>query len=58
MNLSVLITGSISIVLIVFILFMMYRNRFNNSSIKQMKVGTNRLSSWLTNGAYVGYFTT
>ncbi len=58
MDLFVLLTGSFGIVLIVFILYMMYRYRFNNSFKKEMKVGTNRFSSWLTNGAYVGYFTT
>ena len=53
-----MISGSVGIVLILFILYMMYRNRFNVATQKKVKSGRARLSGWMTNGAYVGYYTT
>lgn len=58
MDISVLLTGSLGILIIVFILYMMYRYRFNNRTPKKIKVASNKVTSWLTNGAYVGYYTT
>ena len=53
-----MISGSVGIVLILFILYMMYRHRFNIASQKEVKSGRQRLSGWMTNGAYMGYYTT
>ncbi len=53
-----ILSGSVGIILIIFILYMMYRHRFNRISQKEVKAARQRLSGWMGNGAYVGYYTT
>ncbi len=58
MGLLGIIMSSVGIVIIIVILYMMYRHRLTNVSFPVISMPHNRLKSWMSNGAYVNYYTT
>ena len=58
MGLAGIITSSIGIVIVIIILFMMYRHTFSNVTFPSLKIHHNRIKSWMSNGANVNYYTT
>ena len=58
MDIINILSGSLGIIIIICLLYFMYRNRFNYLTVKKMEISGNKVSRWMSNGASVGYYTT